>query len=84
MYGGSVLILWCWVCWCVRVCLCVSKEEEDDEGEKMPELVLQMEKKEKKGEKCEINHAYMHNFASTDVGVFLVKMCKINHFLHFA
>ena len=72
------------VCPCVWVCLCVSKEEEDDEGEKMPELVLQMEKKEKKGEKCEINHAYMHNFASTDVSVFLVKMCKINNFLYFA
>ena len=38
---GSVLILRCWVCWFVRVCgcLCVS-EEEDDDGEKMPELVL--------------------------------------------
>ena len=35
------------VCPCVWVCLCVS-EEEDDDGEKMPELVLQMEKREKK------------------------------------
>ena len=26
---------------------------------------------------------YMHNFASTDVRVSLVKMCKINHFLYF-
>ena len=27
---------------------------------------------------------YMHNFTSTDVSVFLVKMCKISHFLYFA
>ena len=33
----------------VWVCLCVSKEEEDDEGEKKSQLVLQMEKREKKG-----------------------------------
>ena len=33
------------------VCLCVSKEEEDDEGEKILELVLQMEKKNKKMER---------------------------------
>ena len=32
----------------VWVCLCVSEEEEDDEGEKKSELVLQMEKREKK------------------------------------
>ena len=36
------------VCPCVWVCLCASVEEEDDEGEKMPELVLQMEKREEK------------------------------------
>ena len=36
------------VCPCVWVCLCVSMEEEDDEGEKMFELVLQMEKREEK------------------------------------
>ena len=40
------------------------------------------------------NRAYMHDycssfvclhiFASTDVSVFLVKMCKIEHFLYFA
>ena len=40
------------------------------------------------------NHAYVHNycsnfvylhiFTSTDVGVFQVKMCKIEHFLYFA
>ena len=33
----------------VWVCLCVLEEEEDDEGEKKDELVLQMEKREKKG-----------------------------------
>jgi len=33
----------------VWVCLYVSEEEEDDEGEKKSELVLQMEKREKKG-----------------------------------
>ena len=33
----------------VWVCLCASEEEEDDEGEKKYELVLQMEKREKKG-----------------------------------
>ena len=33
----------------VWVCLCVLEEEEDDEGEKKYELVLQMEKREKKG-----------------------------------
>ena len=88
------------VCPCVWVCLCVS-EEEDDDGEKMPELVLQMEKREKKRSEMQninmqsySNHAYMHsyystfvymhNFANIDVGVFLVKMCKINHFLYFA
>ena len=27
---------------------------------------------------------YIHTFASTDAGVFLVKMCKINYFFHFA
>ena len=27
---------------------------------------------------------YFHIFASTDVSVFLVKMCKIEHFLYFA
>ena len=27
---------------------------------------------------------YMQNFASTNVGVFWVKICKINHFLYFA
>lgn len=27
---------------------------------------------------------HMHNFASTDAGVFLIKMCKINQFLYFA
>ena len=32
------------------VCLCVSEEEKDDEGEKMPKLDLQMEKREKKRE----------------------------------
>ena len=36
---------------CVWVCLCVSEEEEDDEFE----LILQMEKREKKVAKCEIN-----------------------------
>ena len=40
----------------VWVCLCVSEGEEDDEGEKKYELVLQMEKRErKKGAKWEIN-----------------------------
>ena len=32
----------------VWVYLCVSKEEEDDEGEQKSEFVLQMEKREKK------------------------------------
>ena len=35
------------------MCLCVSKEEEYDEGEKKFELVLQMEKREKKGSEIE-------------------------------
>ena len=26
---------------------------------------------------------YMHNFTSIDMDDFLVKMCKINHFLYF-
>ena len=26
----------------------------------------------------------MHNFTPTDVGVFLLKLCKISHFFHFA
>ena len=28
------------VCPCMWVCLCVLEEKEDDEGEKIPELVL--------------------------------------------
>ena len=36
-----------YVCLSVWVCLCVPREEEDDEGEKY-ELVLQMDKREKK------------------------------------
>ena len=34
----------------VWVCLCVSEEEEDDEEENKYELVLQIEKREKKRE----------------------------------
>ena len=30
------------------------------------------------------NCAFMYNFTRTDVGVFLVKMCKMKSFLHFA
>ena len=26
----------------------------------------------------------MHNYAQAGVGVFLLKLCKINHFFHFA
>ena len=36
------------------VCLCVLEEEEDDEGEKKSELVLQMERREKK--RCEMGN----------------------------
>ena len=28
--------------------------------------------------------AFMYNFTPTDVGIFLVKMCKISYFLYFA
>ena len=28
--------------------------------------------------------AFMHNFTSTNVGVFLLKICKMDYFLYFA
>ena len=42
-----------------------------------------MEKREKKRSESEIikilnAHAFMHNFTPTDVGVLLLKMCKIS------
>ena len=37
------------------VCLCVSKEEEDDEGEKKSVLVCRWRRERKKGATCEIN-----------------------------
>ena len=65
------------VCPCVWVCLCASKEEEDDEGEKMPALVLQMEKREKqKGEKCEINKTLVCKVTVT------VHICKVTVTMH--
>ena len=52
------------------------------------------EKKNKKSFAYERNRAYMHGyyssfvylyiFSSTDVGVFCMKICKIEHFLYFA
>ena len=33
---------------------------------------------------CTVTIALMHNFTPTDVGVFLVRMCKMKGFLYFA
>ena len=33
---------------------------------------------------CTITVAIVHNYAQASVGVFLLKLCKIDHFFHFA
>ena len=63
------------VCPCVGlskwVCLCVSKEEEDDEGEKKSVLVCRWRRERKKGAKCEINKIIVYT------AIVIVYICTV-------
>ena len=77
------------------MCLCASEEREDEER-KVTKFVVHEEEREKRC-KPEINkiinthamHGYcsncvfIHKFTLTDVGDFLLKLCKSSYFFHF-
>ena len=53
------------------VCLCVSKEEEDDEREKKFVLVCRWRRERKKGAKCEINKIIVYT------AIVIVYICTV-------
>ena len=73
----------------------VRAETMRESGESESQSKDKREKKNKKNIKCIIysnrvymhgycsNCAKMHNFIPTNMGDFLLKLCKINHFFHF-